>query len=126
MAFINKRREASERATERRRAEDAAPRLIADVPRLESLRLEIDERRADVVITHLRRVVVATAPALFALTCAQRDCTGGGHDITSEVMTALRRGEERFSGHRTCRGQIGPSDCGGTLDYVGIAVYRPA
>ena len=126
MAFARRKSEASLRSAERRQRENEAPRLIAKVPELESLKLEFDERRAGGSVVHVRRIVVESAPALFVITCAQKGCTGGGHDLTRDIMNALAHGDARFSGQSICDGQLGPSACGATLDYAGTATYHPA
>lgn len=116
-----------QRAQERRRREDDAPRLAAEVPNLVSLRLEIVEMRASGSIaesSHIRRVVVESAPALFVLPCRESECRDGGHDLTTRIMQALRRGEERFEGEDACRGSVGSGTCTRTVRYVGTAEYR--
>ncbi len=129
MYIVNHRRfgEAAQRASERRRREDEATRLKAEVPRLETLRLEIEERRMGGVVpeaTHIRRIVVESAPALFALPCLDRECKEGGHDVTHSIVRALIAGETRFEGDHTCSGRVGTGDCNRVLHYVGIATYR--
>jgi hypothetical protein len=127
MANLRRNTEAAQRAAARRQREDEAPRLQTEVPNLESLRLEIDVRRETGVLsggTHIRRVVVENAPALFFVPCADRDCQDGGHDLTREIMTALRKTQTRFEGQDACAGQVGPARCGNVLRYVGVATYR--
>jgi hypothetical protein len=119
--------EAAQRFAERRRREDEAPRLLALVPGLESLRLEFRESRAGgqmVDLAHTRRVVVERAPALFELPCQDSSCKDGGHDITRAIVEALRGGAERFEGEDVCRGQVGTAECNRVLTYVGTATYR--
>jgi hypothetical protein len=118
--------EAAMRNAERRRREDEAPRLIARVPRLESLTLEIEERRPGAVsadVQHVKRVVVASAPALFDLSCCDRSCRDGGHDITRSVLLELERGSTRFEGEDVCHGTIGSSTCSRILKYIAVASY---
>lgn len=118
--------EAQQRSQDRRRREDEAPRLSVEVPTLETLALEIAEAEEGAVggTTHVRRVQVASAPALFDLTCGTRDCKDGGHDVTSEIMRALRAGKTRFEGAHECRGARGSSECTCVLKYVATATYR--
>jgi hypothetical protein len=119
--------EAADRFAERRRREDAAPRLSEVVPRLESLRLELREARGGAALSgmsHVRPVVVERAPALFELVCQDPSCRDGGHDITWPVLRALKEGVERFEGDDACRGQVGSADCRRVLQYVAIATYR--
>lgn len=116
------------RAAERRRREDEAPRLATRVPRLESLTLEIDERRPGAVsadVQHVKRVVVTSAPALFDLTCCDRSCKDGGHDITRAVMMELERGATSFEGEDTCHGALGSTTCSRVLHYKATASYKP-
>lgn len=118
--------EAQQRSIDRRRREDDAPRLSREVPNLETLALEIVDGRDGAVggTTHIRRIQVASAPALFELTCGTRDCKDGGHDLTSEIMRALRASKTRFEGSDECRGARGSSECGCMLRYVATATYR--
>jgi hypothetical protein len=111
---------------DRRRREDEAARLRAEVPRLESLVLEIQETGPGgglVDQRHIRRIVVEHAPALFDLPCVDRSCEDGGHDVTLEVMRRLREGAARFNGEHTCSGQRGGGQCGRVLRYMGVATY---
>jgi hypothetical protein len=119
--------EAAQRSAERRRRENEAPRLIAEVPELDTLRLEVEERRAGSVVaeaSHIRRIVVATAPALFELTCGDPSCRDGGHDLTYPIMRNLRQGLTRFEGEDNCRGRLGMGDCSRELRFVAIATYK--
>jgi hypothetical protein len=125
MAFgRSKNSEAAQQSAERRRREDDAPRLAAIVPELGELKLEIGERRLGTTVSHVRRIVVANAPALFVLTCVHKGCEGGGHDITRELVAALKRHEKRFVGSSACQGTIGPDSCGSALEYVATATYH--
>ncbi|MBI3206878.1 MAG: hypothetical protein HYZ29_35405 [Myxococcales bacterium] len=120
--------EAAVRAAERREREDAAPRIHTVLPRLASLRLEIDERTAgggQAGAAHIRRIVVEHAPALFLLACGDSACRDGGHDITLPVMRALDRGETRFEGEDACRGSLGSGYCSRTVHWVGVATFNP-
>jgi hypothetical protein len=119
--------EAAARSAERRKREDDAPRLLASVPTLTSLRLEIEERRPGISngeASHIRRVVVEHAPALFVVPCHDKQCNDGGHDMTPFVMKALQAREERFEGEDVCYGTVGSSACRRVLRIVGIAEYR--
>ena len=125
--MIRRHSEAAQRFAERRKREDEAPRLKATVPHLESLELEFKESRAGVQmadVTHKRRVVIDRAPALFELTCQDSACKDGGHDITHDVLQALRSGVERFDGEDVCHGQVGNAECRRVLSFVGHATYR--
>ncbi len=116
------------RAAERRRREDEAPRLAARIPRLESLVLEIEESRPGAVsadVQHVKRVVVSSAPALFDITCCDRSCKDGGHDITRSIMMELERGSTRFEGEDVCHGALGSTQCSRVLRYKAVASYKP-
>jgi hypothetical protein len=118
--------EGAQRFAERRRREDEAPRLIAEVPRLQSLTLEIGERSQAGPVgesTHVRRVVVQHAPALFFLPCGDPRCKDGGHDVTDVVMKALRAGETRVEGEDSCAGSVGTAPCSRLLHFTGTATY---
>jgi hypothetical protein len=118
--------EAAQRAAARRQREDEAPRLLAEIPLLESLNIDVEEHLASgtVASTHVRRVVVDRAPALFDMPCNDRSCKEGGHDLTRPILLELRRGSTRFEGSHACEGQIGSSRCQMILHYVGHATYR--
>lgn len=121
-----RRNEGAQRFAERRKREDESPRLIAEVPRLQSLALEIEEKSEGSPVaepTHVRRVVVQHAPALFFLPCGDARCRDGGHDVTDPVMRALRVGQTRFEGQDACAGSVGTGPCSRVLHFVGIATY---
>jgi hypothetical protein len=121
-----KHTEAARRYAERRRREDEAPRLKAEVPALEALDLELTERKGEAAgsTTHTRRVVVASAPALFEITCGDPSCSDGGHDLTYAVMRKLREHAATFDGDDVCHGSVGSSTCGRELHWVARATYR--
>ena len=117
--------EAAKRATVRRERENDAQRLLEVVPELHSLTLEIDERRQgepEPDVSHIRRIVVDHAPALFDLPCYDRHCDGG-HDITGMVLRALKGKEERFEGSDRCDGNTRDGNCPLELRYVAVASY---
>ncbi len=121
---------AAQRFAERREHEDRAPRLAALIPNLESLKLDVEERRgtwpsADPEGSHVRRVVVSTAPALFMITCHDAQCRDGGYDLTALVMRALRAREPRFEAADQCRGSVGSAECQRAIRVVGSATYYP-
>jgi hypothetical protein len=124
--FRYRREETARRVQERRKRENDAPRLIDQVPNLQTLQLEIAEQRGGSAIDeskHVKHVVVAHAPALFDLPCHDTSCTEGGHDITSAILRHLQAGETRFEGRHECRGRTGSADCQRVLVYVGTATY---
>lgn len=120
--------EAARRVAERREREDNAPRLIAAIPNLESLCLEVQERSPGAVnaeASHIRRIVVPHAPALFAFPCHDSQCKGGGHDATASVMRGLLAREAHFEGESACSGTVGEGLCHRVLRFVATATYRP-
>src|ERR1700722_9055128 len=119
--------EAAQRFAERRRREDAAPRLREVVPALATLRLEIDERRGAAGTRdpkHVRLVVVDSAPAMFNVPCGDHTCREGGHDVTDAVLRALEVGDVRVELEDTCPGQVGTVPCGAVMHLVLRATYR--
>jgi hypothetical protein len=123
----NRRRsEGAQRFAERRKREDESPRLIAEVPGLASLALEIEEKSEGSPVaepTHVRRVVVQHAPALFLFPCGDPRCRDGGHDVTHGIMRSLRAGETRFEGQDTCNGSVGTGPCSRVMHFVANATY---
>ena len=124
--MYRKTTEASERFAERRKREDDAPRLATLAPNLATLRLEIRETSsgAGALTSHVRRIVVESAPALFVMPCGDPECNGRGHNITQAVMSALQNAQERFEGSIECHGDTKLASCNRTMHYVGIATYR--
>jgi hypothetical protein len=119
--------EAADRYEQRKRMEDEAPRLSTAIPDLESLSLQVDERRAGVSTgeaAHIRRVVVENAPALFVVPCRDPACKDGGHDITNLITRALRAKETRFEGEDACNGSVGSANCQRIMHFVATASYR--
>jgi hypothetical protein len=124
---MNKRHtEAAERFAERRRREDAAPRLRNVVPSLVTLRLEVEERRAESKTADSRylRHVVDTAPALFLLPCGDPACKDGGHDLTTAIISGLNSGATRFEVEAACAGEVGSGRCGRVIEVTALATYQ--
>jgi hypothetical protein len=115
---------AADRFAERRRRENDAPKLRAQVPTLTSLRLDIEERSIGGAIKHVRRVVIDRAPSLFLVPCGDPQCANGEHDLTSTVMRALFARETAFHGSERCTGSLGPSACGRVIHFDGTAEYH--
>jgi hypothetical protein len=114
------------RARERRQREDDAPRLWQQVAQLQELELRFEDYQGDGEVLssrHIRRVVVERAPALFEVPCQEPKCRDGGHDLTGEIMRALRALSTDFDGEDRCRGQLGAADCHRILRFVGRATY---
>lgn len=114
---------AAERSVERRRREHEAPRLLNEVPGLKSLRIEVIEHLPTGSTKHVKLVVVAHAPALFVLPCGDRDCHDGDHDLTREVMWALRARETELSGESSCQGSVRSGNCNRRISYQLSAEY---
>ena len=125
---MNRRGEAAERFAERRRQEDASPRLREVVPDLVACRIEITQGRADVAkadVAHTRHVVVDRAPALFVVPCYEPSCRDGGHDISAALLRGLRERRSPVTGEDTCHGTVGSAYCGRVLRFSAAAQYRP-
>lgn len=115
----------AQRFAERRLREDEAPRLSAAVPALVSLSLAIEDCSDSSFgqPKHVRRVVVAQAPALFVIGCSDPNCQEGGHDVTHPIMQALTRHQTSFQGEDKCYGILGSSQCTRVLRYDAKADY---
>lgn len=118
---------ASLRATERREREAAQPLLSSEAPGLVSLNIQFDEHvsMSAPVVSYVRRVVVPVARAHFEVGCGDPSCNGGGHDLTYEIVRALRDRKHEFSGEDACRGSIGTASCPRVLRYRATAEYNP-
>ncbi len=114
------------RSIERRQREDDAPRLKASAPTLTSLQLAVVEEHAGGSSKHVKHVVVERAPALFIIPCGDATCQDGGHDITQEVMSAVRSHAATSSGDSGCGGMTGSAPCPRRIHYELTAVYDPA
>jgi hypothetical protein len=112
------------RCAERRRREDEAPRLCAEVPNLVRLEIAIEERSEVGTIRHTRRVVVGRAPALFLVPCGDARCVDGVHDLTAAVMSALHANEKAFGGDDGCGGSLGLGSCARVIHFAATAEYR--
>ena len=124
MNLRRRKTEASLRFEERRRREQAAPRLRERVPELTGLRLEVEELSDTVALTkHVRLIVVESAPALFVLPCGDPSCEGGGYEITDTVMRALASHEDRFEAEDRCYGTTGNVSCTRRVHVTAIATY---
>jgi hypothetical protein len=119
-------REAEQRFNERRKREDEARRLSAQVPKLRTLKLEVEEQRGTSALAetrHVRVIIVERAPALFLLPCGDRDCRDGGHDVTDAVLRGLQSDSERFELEDVCIGNIRGAECGRVVRIVAKAGY---
>jgi hypothetical protein len=116
----NTSQEAKQRSAERRLREDEAPRLSAEIRKLTSLQLDIENGTN----RYVWRIVVERAPALFVIACPEEGCVNGGHDITHEVTRSLRASATHFDGESSCRGDLRSGTCGRVLKYTATATYR--
>ena len=109
---------------DRRTREDGAARLHELVPRLVSLRLDIEDR-ASVVgsIRYTRRVAVARAPALFLVPCTDRRCVGEQHDLTAAIMAGLSTEGTSFRGEDACKGSVEAHPCSRVIHFDAVAEY---
>jgi hypothetical protein len=108
--------------------EDQAPRLHDEVPALKSLRMVVGHRRGGMGFStseFVKVVVVSRAPALFVIPCGDPQCRDGGHEITEEVLRALRERRESFEGSAPCPGALGTaaSPCTTLMRYRCEATY---
>jgi hypothetical protein len=119
-------REASQRFAERRRREDEAQRLRAEVPALRTLKLEIEEHRRETTIAetkHVRHIIVDHAPMLFEIPCNDPSCRDGGHDLTDAMGQQLRRKALEFALEDVCMGDVRGAPCGRVVRVTALATY---
>lgn len=115
------------RALDRRRRQDDALRLRDAAPLLDSLVVDIVERRAGLPgheVHHKRVIVVDRAPALFEVPCSDRACVGGGHDLTAAVLEHVGRRDPEFAGVDACPGRVHGRACDYELHFEARATYR--
>ena len=118
-------REAAQRFADRRKREDDAPRLSSEIPKLATLRLAVEERRATVTAAeskHLRHVIVNRAPALFIIPCGDPSCDGGA--TTDDPIMRELRAHRTASRSTTSASATRTSRCGRNVHAVGTATYR--
>jgi hypothetical protein len=119
-------REDAARSVERRRREDEAPRLLEQVPRLKTLRLEVEERRGDTRLDetkHTRIVMVERASSVFFIPCGDTSCKEGEHELTYGMLRELRADSAEFVLEDDCRGSIGSASCTRTVRVLAKATY---
>jgi len=126
MMGTRRKSEAVARFEERRRREREAPRLRERVPNLASLRFDIVEAHGATQSEpkHARIIMVDTSPALFTLSCADRSCRDGGHEITTAVMRGLLDGHGHFTIDQRCEGTVGSAACGRDMHVEVTATFR--
>lgn len=116
-------------ARARREREEAAPPLADEVPTLDSLRFQIEEQREESIIpgaSYAKVVPVANAHAHFEVPCHDERCDDGGHDLTTDVLRALRNGHTEFDGTHQCPGSVGDAPCQRTLSWEARAEFAEA
>jgi hypothetical protein len=119
--------EAEQRVARRWQQADDAPRLLAEIPELESLRMVIEESSNGSFTTvsrYTRLFVLTSAPALFWMPCGNPRCEEGGHDLTYPLMSALRARKGNVQGVDECGGMVGSSVCGAVIRYDVTATYK--
>jgi hypothetical protein len=126
MMPFRKNSPAALRFAERRKREDEAPKLHGQAPRLTSLVLRIEEQSGAGRTSYIKRFMVDRAPALFLVPCGDPRCIDGEHDLTMDVMRALRACQTSFQGSDDCAGSIGSSACLRVIRFDGTAEYAPA
>jgi hypothetical protein len=114
---------AAQRSAERRQREDDAQRLSYLIPSLTELRITVTEDSSAGKTKHVKHIIVQRAPALFVIACGDPRCEEGGHDVTSEVMHALRGRQTKSDGESVCYGTIGSAACNRRMHYELTAAY---
>ena len=113
--------------TDRWKRENDAPRLNAEVPNLEALRMNLEEFSGGhriVGTSRIQHVVVAQASSRFEIPCGDSKCEEGGHDLTREALGHLRAADEAFGGSSVCSGRVGERACDRMLEYSFQAKYQ--
>jgi len=129
MAWQRRDLNAQHRMSERWQRQDEADRLMGRIPTLRRLSIAVEERSGYTTIapvSHVRRVVVESAPALFEIQCSSDECDGGYYDVTYDVLHALKQGVERFEFSCACNGTVRGASCPREAHFVGVARYEPS
>jgi hypothetical protein len=126
VSFRRKRPAGGDEAlVERRRRQDAAPRLRDEIVGLLSLRLTFEDLKADgrtSLLRYTRPIAVASAPAHFEFRCMHAECDGE-HDLTGAILPALRESRRTFAGESNCGGLVAGLPCDRTITYTFKATY---
>lgn len=123
---MRRRRNLESARSDRWKREDDAVRLKAEVPAISQLRLELFETEEGVEVPASRRVrhiIVDRAAALFEIACSTKDCEHGGHDITDQILPALKNGSVQVDGTHDCKGRIEEIPCIRTLAFTAYAKF---
>lgn len=73
-----------------------------------------------------RWIFVPDMQAFFELMCPERDCSGGGFDLSAGVDAAAKARDHEASGVLVCGGRKGREPCGLSLHYTVSARPRGA
>lgn len=117
-----------EATAEQRRRDDSAARLCDEIRTLRTLRIRFDERRAtdsNPGMIYSKVIVIGTAPATFEIRCTEPRCDGR-HDLTSHILSSLRRQLPSFRAESACGGIVGDLECNRVLAYTCEASYAPS
>ena len=110
---------------EQRRREDATTRLCDEIPTLETLRFHFEDQRQSGDLTAMaysKPIVVKSAPASFEIRCMEPRCDGR-HDLSREILNALRKNLTTYAGKNACDGVVGEIGCNRVLSYTFVATY---
>jgi hypothetical protein len=113
---------------QRRQRENEAPRLKAVAPALVELKLRLHSMQASLPVPgseYVKVIPVQHASAHFEIPCSDTRCKDGGHDLTHDILRALRHEEGEIEGEDACRGTTGSAECGRSLKYSVSATYKP-
>ncbi len=114
--------------TDRWKRENDAPRLKDEVPKLQTVRMNLEEYSGGHSVagtSRIQHVVVAQASSRFEIPCGDSKCEEGGHDITRDALAQLRAARPEFEGSSVCVGHVGERPCERQLKYSVQAKYDP-
>jgi hypothetical protein len=126
VSYFGKRSQRRDRS-ERWERENEAPRLLDVVGGLRSLRLELWEScdgEPTAGTRYIKHIIVARSAAHFEIPCSNPDCSGGGHDLSDELLAGLRKRQTRVRGTDACRGMVGDGPCKQILHYSASALFE--
>jgi hypothetical protein len=112
---------------QRRQRENEAPRLKAVAPALVELKLRVHSIHASLPVPgseYVKVIPVQHASAHFEIPCTDTRCKDGGHDLTHDILRALKAEQGAFEGEDPCRGTTGSAECGRSLKYSLSATYK--
>jgi hypothetical protein len=112
--------------TDRWKRENDAVRLKDEVPKLDALRMQLEEFSGGHSIagtSRVQHIVVAQASSRLEIPCGDSKCEEGGHDLTHDVLGKLRAAQPTFEGSSVCIGHVGERPCERLLKYSAQAKY---